>query len=169
MATVRTANAHWEGSLMEGSGQVSLESSNVGTFDVNWPARAEAPDEDGWWTTGDVGFLAPDGQLFLVMELANNGSLDSRIEKEGHLPELVEPPAKFARRFKFKFLHERVTPAEFVRVFAVNFVKLKTQILDSVQNRLRVRMRCDLNRIGVVRVENRARFKRRLKKNRVQI
>ncbi len=29
-----------------------------------------------------------EGQLFLVMELANNGSLDSRIEKEGHLPEL---------------------------------------------------------------------------------
>lgn len=43
MATTRTASAHWEGSLMEGSGQVSLESSNVGTFDVNWPARAEAP------------------------------------------------------------------------------------------------------------------------------
>jgi serine/threonine protein kinase len=29
-----------------------------------------------------------EGQLLLVMELANNGSLDSRIEKEGHLPEL---------------------------------------------------------------------------------
>lgn len=43
MATTRTASAHWEGSLMEGSGQVSLESSGVGTFDVNWPARAEAP------------------------------------------------------------------------------------------------------------------------------
>jgi osmotically inducible protein OsmC len=43
MATTRTASAHWEGSLMEGAGQVSLESSGVGTFDVNWPARAEAP------------------------------------------------------------------------------------------------------------------------------
>lgn len=29
-----------------------------------------------------------EGQLFLVMELANNGSLDSRIEKEGRVPEL---------------------------------------------------------------------------------
>ncbi|WP_377643439.1 OsmC family protein [Oryzobacter terrae] len=43
MATTRTASAHWEGSLMEGAGQVTLESSGVGSFDVNWPARAEAP------------------------------------------------------------------------------------------------------------------------------
>lgn len=43
MATTRTATAHWEGSLFEGSGQVTLESSGIGTFDVNWPARAEAP------------------------------------------------------------------------------------------------------------------------------
>jgi osmotically inducible protein OsmC len=40
MATTRTARAHWEGSLMEGAGQVTLESSGVGTFDVSWPSRA---------------------------------------------------------------------------------------------------------------------------------
>lgn len=40
MATTRTARAHWEGSLMEGAGQVSLESSGVGTFDVSWVSRA---------------------------------------------------------------------------------------------------------------------------------
>jgi lipoyl-dependent peroxiredoxin len=40
MATTRTARAHWEGSLMEGAGQVSLESSGVGTFDVSWASRA---------------------------------------------------------------------------------------------------------------------------------
>ena len=40
MATTRTARAHWEGSLMEGSGQVTLESSGVGTYDVSWPSRA---------------------------------------------------------------------------------------------------------------------------------
>ena len=41
MATTRTANAHWEGSLMEGSGTVELASSGLATFDVSWPARAE--------------------------------------------------------------------------------------------------------------------------------
>ncbi|KOG66214.1 peroxiredoxin [Streptomyces griseoflavus] len=43
MATTRTAQTHWEGNLMEGKGSVALSSSNVGTFDVNWPARAEQP------------------------------------------------------------------------------------------------------------------------------
>ncbi len=41
MATTRTANAHWEGSLFEGSGRVSLDSSGLATFDVSWPSRAE--------------------------------------------------------------------------------------------------------------------------------
>ena len=40
MATTRTAKAHWEGSLMEGAGQVALESSGVGTYDVTWASRA---------------------------------------------------------------------------------------------------------------------------------
>jgi osmotically inducible protein OsmC len=41
MATTRNATTHWEGSLFEGSGKVSLESSGIGTYDVSWPARAE--------------------------------------------------------------------------------------------------------------------------------
>ena len=41
MATTRTAAAHWEGSLMEGAGEVTLQSSGNGTFAVSWPARAE--------------------------------------------------------------------------------------------------------------------------------
>ena len=40
MATTRTAKAHWEGSLMEGAGKVSLESSGIGTYDVTWASRA---------------------------------------------------------------------------------------------------------------------------------
>ncbi|NNM45092.1 OsmC family protein [Knoellia koreensis] len=43
MATTRTANAHWEGSLMEGSGEVTLASSGIGTYAVSWPSRAEEP------------------------------------------------------------------------------------------------------------------------------
>ena len=41
MATVRTAEAHWEGSLFEGQGEVELVSSGVGSFETSWPARAE--------------------------------------------------------------------------------------------------------------------------------
>jgi lipoyl-dependent peroxiredoxin len=43
MSTTRTAQTHWEGNLTEGAGKVTLESSGVGTFDVSWPSRAEAP------------------------------------------------------------------------------------------------------------------------------
>ncbi|NDU72936.1 OsmC family peroxiredoxin [Actinomadura sp. DSM 109109] len=43
MATTRTANAHWEGSLLEGQGTVSLDSSKLGTYDVTWASRAEEP------------------------------------------------------------------------------------------------------------------------------
>ena len=44
MAATRTARTHWEGTLFEGAGTVALESSGIGTYDVSWPARAEAPD-----------------------------------------------------------------------------------------------------------------------------
>lgn len=43
MATVRTANAYWEGSLIDGRGNVSLDSSGLASFDVTWAARTEAP------------------------------------------------------------------------------------------------------------------------------
>jgi lipoyl-dependent peroxiredoxin len=43
MATTRTANAHWEGSLLEGAGRVSLDSSGLGTYDVTWAARSAEP------------------------------------------------------------------------------------------------------------------------------
>jgi osmotically inducible protein OsmC len=43
MAAVRTAEAHWEGSLKEGEGEVQLVSSGLGRFAVSWPARTEQP------------------------------------------------------------------------------------------------------------------------------
>jgi osmotically inducible protein OsmC len=41
MATTRTASTRWEGTLFEGSGTTTLDSSGLGTFDVSWPSRAE--------------------------------------------------------------------------------------------------------------------------------
>ena len=43
MATTRTATTNWQGSLMQGAGTVTLESSGLGTYDVTWPSRAEEP------------------------------------------------------------------------------------------------------------------------------
>ena len=41
MATTRSATTEWQGTLIEGGGRVTLESSGVGTFDVSWASRAE--------------------------------------------------------------------------------------------------------------------------------
>ena len=41
MATTRNATTVWQGSLLQGSGRVTLESSGIGTFDVSWPSRSE--------------------------------------------------------------------------------------------------------------------------------
>ena len=41
MSTTRNAKTHWEGSLFEGAGQVTLQSSGIGTYDVTWASRAE--------------------------------------------------------------------------------------------------------------------------------
>jgi osmotically inducible protein OsmC len=45
----RTARTAWNGSLQEGSGQVELSSSKVGTYDVSFPKRAA--DEAGGTTS----------------------------------------------------------------------------------------------------------------------
>ncbi|MDG4863550.1 OsmC family protein [Streptomyces sp. T-3] len=42
MATTRTAHTVWSGNLLEGNGEVSLDSSGIGQYPVSWPSRAEA-------------------------------------------------------------------------------------------------------------------------------
>ena len=45
MAAQRTAEAVWEGNLVDGSGTVSMASSGAfGEFPVTWAARAESPE-----------------------------------------------------------------------------------------------------------------------------
>ncbi len=41
MATTRVAHTVWYGTLLEGSGNVSFDSSGIGKYPVSWPARAE--------------------------------------------------------------------------------------------------------------------------------
>lgn len=43
MATTRRASAVWNGTLLEGQGEVTLDSSKTGTFAVSWPARSQEP------------------------------------------------------------------------------------------------------------------------------
>ena len=84
MTTSRIANAHWEGSLFDGSGQVSLDSSGVGAYDVTWASRAESPDGR---TSPEELIAAAHASCYcmaLSLNLANAGtpptSIDARAE-----------------------------------------------------------------------------------------
>lgn len=51
----------------EDPGEILIRGANL--FSGYWPDGADGPDADGWYATGDVGFLDADGDLFLVDRL----------------------------------------------------------------------------------------------------
>jgi long-chain acyl-CoA synthetase len=61
---VRLVDETWRQVESEDPGQIEIRGDNL--FSGYWPDGADGPDEDGWWPTGDVGFLDPAGDLFLV-------------------------------------------------------------------------------------------------------
>ncbi len=63
----RTARTAWNGSLQEGSGQVELSSSKVGTYDVSFPKRA-AENADG--TTSPEELIAAAHSSCYAMQLS---------------------------------------------------------------------------------------------------
>jgi osmotically inducible protein OsmC len=65
----RTARTAWNGTLQEGSGQVELSSSGVGTYDVSFPKRA-ADEADG--TTSPEELIAAAHSACFAMQLSHN-------------------------------------------------------------------------------------------------
>ena len=49
------------------AGEILIRGDNL--FSGYWPHGLDGPAEDGWWPTGDVGYLDADGDLFLVDRL----------------------------------------------------------------------------------------------------
>ncbi|MGH3503490.1 MAG: OsmC family protein [Nocardioidaceae bacterium] len=83
MATTRTANAHWEGSLMEGAGQVSLDSSRAGSFDVSWASRAEEAQ----------GRTSPEELIAAAHSTCYSMALSHALAGDGHAPQSVDTRA----------------------------------------------------------------------------
>jgi lipoyl-dependent peroxiredoxin len=83
MATTRTATTRWEGSLMEGAGKVTLDSSGLGSYDVSWPARAEEPD----------GKTSPEELIAAAHSSCFSMALSNGLAKAGNPPEALETSA----------------------------------------------------------------------------
>lgn len=73
MATTRSAVTQWQGSLLEGAGRTTLESSGVGTFDVTWASRAETPE----------GRTSPEELIAAAHASCFSMALSSRLAKAG--------------------------------------------------------------------------------------
>jgi osmotically inducible protein OsmC len=84
MATTRTATTTWDGGLTDGSGQVVLESSGVGTFDVSWPARADEPN----------GVTSPEELIAAAHSACFSMALSSALGKAGTAPQRLETHAE---------------------------------------------------------------------------
>jgi osmotically inducible protein OsmC len=80
----RTARTAWNGTLEEGSGQVELSSSKVGTYEVSFPKRAA---EEAGGTTSPEELVAAAHSACFAMQLSAN------IAQAGGTPESLEVTA----------------------------------------------------------------------------
>lgn len=84
MATTRRASAEWHGSLLEGSGRTTLDSSGLGTFDVTWAARTEEPN----------GLTSPEELVAAAHAACFSMALSNGLAKAGHPPTTLNTRAE---------------------------------------------------------------------------
>ena len=84
MATTRKASTTWNGGLADGNGNVTLQSSGVGTYDVSWAARAEEPN----------GKTSPEELIAAAHSACFSMALSNGLGKAGHPPTRLETSAE---------------------------------------------------------------------------
>ena len=84
MAATRTAKTRWEGSLTEGAGQVTLESSGLGTYDVSWPARTDEQSN---------GRTSPEELIAAAHSSCYSMALSGALAKNGTPPQALDTKA----------------------------------------------------------------------------
>jgi OsmC subfamily peroxiredoxin len=80
----RTARTAWNGTLQEGSGQVELTSSQIGTYEVSFPKRAA--DEAG-------GFTSPEELIAAAHSSCYAMQLSAIIGEAGGTPQALDVQA----------------------------------------------------------------------------
>ena len=83
MSVTSEASTTWKGSLTEGSGEIALESSNQGPFDVNWKARSE----------GSTSVTTPEELLAAAHSSCFSMALSHALSENGTPPERVNTSA----------------------------------------------------------------------------
>jgi long-chain acyl-CoA synthetase len=64
---IRLADEHGREPEKDDAGEILIRGDNL--FSGYWPDGVDGPDAEGWWPTGDVGYLDDHGDLFLVDRL----------------------------------------------------------------------------------------------------
>ncbi|BAS08531.1 peroxiredoxin OsmC [Arthrobacter sp. Hiyo4] len=83
MAATRTAHTVWNGDLMTGSGQTTLDSSGLGTFEVTWKARTEAAE----------GKTSPEELIAAAHASCFSMAFSNMLAQAGHAPEEINTKA----------------------------------------------------------------------------
>lgn len=83
MAVTSEATTLWFGSLTEGSGTTSLDSSDAGEFEVTWAARSE----------GVSGRTNPEELLGAAHSACYSMALSHALSQAGHAPESLQVTA----------------------------------------------------------------------------
>ncbi len=83
MAATRTAHTVWNGDLISGSGQTTLDSSGLGTFDVTWKARTEAAE----------GKTSPEELIAAAHASCFSMAFSNMLAEAGHAPEEINTKA----------------------------------------------------------------------------
>jgi osmotically inducible protein OsmC len=83
MTVTSEATAVWKGGLIDGSGQVTLQSSGSGTFDVNWRARSE----------GSTSVTTPEELIAAAHSACFNMAFSLALAENGTPPASVETTA----------------------------------------------------------------------------
>lgn len=83
MAATRTAHTVWNGNLTEGSGNTTLDSSGLGTFNVTWKARTEQAE----------GKTSPEELIAAAHSACFSMAFSNMLAQAGHTPDEVHTQA----------------------------------------------------------------------------